>query len=245
MKKVVTVLMAAIMTFGLATTAFAADSVVADITTIESAVDANGNSVAIVKKENFNSPEEQAAADELKADTVRALAETKTDVNASAFICVSVFDVTVDGDPELVNWPLYLTFSVPEVSVGDTVVVLHYVDGAWQSEEVTVLEAGKIQVKFDTLSPVAIYVEKADTSTTDGEKAASDSKTETVASGSTSASNTSTGASTSNTTASTSSTSTTGKTSPQTGAAPMAEMMLVIAAMAVAGMCVTAKRKDA
>lgn len=236
MKKVVTVLMAAIMTFGLATTAFAAGSVVADTTTIESSVDANGNSVAIVKKETFESPEEQAAADKLKADFVKALAETRTDVNASAYTCVSVFDLTVDGDPELVDWPLYITFSVPEVSVGDTVVVLHYVDGAWQSEEVTVLEAGKIRVKFDTLSPVAIYVEKADTSTTDGEKAASDSKTETVASGSTSASNT---------TASTSSTSTTGKTSPQTGAAPMAEMMLVIAAMAVAGMCVTAKRKDA
>ena len=238
MKKVVTVLMAAIMTFGLATTAFAAGSVVADPTTIESAVDVNGNSVAIVKKETFNSSEEQAAVDELKADPAKALVETKTDVNASAYACVSVFDVVVDGDPDLVEWPIYVTFSVPEVGAGDTVVVLHYVDGAWQAEEVTAVEAGKIQVKFNSLSPVAIYVAKGETSTTDGEKAASDSKTTTVASGSTSGN-------TSSTTASTSTTSTTGKTSPQTGAAPIAEMMVVIAAMAVAGKCVTARRKDA
>lgn len=244
MKKVVTVLMAAIMTFGLATTAFAAGSVVADTTTVEYSVDANGESVAIVKKETFNTPEEQAAVDELKADPAKALAETKTDVNASAYTCVSVFDLVVDGDPEAAAWPIYLTFGVPEVEVGDTVVVLHYVNGAWQSEEVAVLEAGKIQVKFDSLSPVAIYVAK-ETAATDGEKAASESKTTTVASGSTSASKASTGASTGSTTASTSTTSTTGKTSPQTGAAPIVEMMVVIAAMAVAGMCVTAKRKDA
>lgn len=237
MKKVVTLLMAAIMTFGLATTAFAAGSVVADTTTVEYSVDANGENVAVVKKETFNTPEEQATVDELKADPAKALAETKTDVNASAYTCVSVFDLVVDGDPEAVAWPIYLTFGVPEVEVGDTVVVLHYVNGAWQSEEVAVLEAGKIQVKFDSLSPVAIYVEKAK-ATTDGEKAASESKTTTVASGSTSAS-------TGSTTASTSTTSTTGKTSPQTGAAPIVEMMVVIAAMAVAGMCVTAKRKDA
>lgn len=244
MKKVVTVLMAAIMTFGLATTAFAAGSVVADTTTVEYSVDANGENVAIVKKETFNTPEEQAAVDELKADSAKALAETKTDVNASAYTCVSVFDLVVDGDSEAVVWPIYLTFGVPEVEVGDTVVVLHYVNGAWQSEEVTVLEAGKIQVKFDSLSPVAIYVAK-ETAATDGEKAASESKTTTVASGSTSASKASTGASTGSTTASTSTTSTTGKTSPQTGAAPIVEMMVVIAAMAVAGMCVTARRKDA
>ncbi len=238
MKKVVTVLMAAIMTFGLATTAFAAGSVTADTTVIESATDVNGNSVALVKKETFEDPEQQAAADELKADSAKVLAETKTDVNASAYTCVSVFDLTIDGDPELVEWPLYTTISVPEVSVGDTVVVLHYVNGAWQSEEVTSVEAGKIQVKFDSLSPVAVYVAKG-ASTTDGEKVASDNKTTTVASGSTTASSTSS----SNNTSSTS--STTGKTSPQTGATPIVEMMVVMAALAAAGMCVTARRKDA
>ncbi len=232
MKKVVTVLMAAIMTFGLATTAFAADSITADTTVIESVTDAEGNSVALVKKDTFANAEEQAAADELKADTTKALAATKTDVNASAYTCVSVFDVTVDGDAESVQWPIFVTFDVPEVSAGDTVVVLHYVNGAWQSETVSVLEAGKIQVEFNTLSPVAIYVKKGSTSITSGDKAASDSKTTTVSSGSA-------------TSSSSTSTSTTGKTSPKTGATPIVEMMVAVAALAAAGMCVTAKKKNA
>ncbi len=232
MKKVVTVLMAAIMTFGLATTAFAADSITADTTVIESVTDKEGNSVALVKKDTFANAEEQAAVNDLKADTTKALAATKTDVNASAYTCVSVFDVTVDGDAESVGWPIFVTFDVPEVSAGDTVVVLHYVNGAWQSETVSVLEAGKIQVEFNTLSPVAIYVKKGSTSITSGDKAASDSKTTTVSSGSA-------------TSSSSTSTSTTGKTSPKTGATPIVEMMVAVAALAAAGMCVTAKKKNA
>ncbi len=246
MKKVVTVLLAAVMTFGLATTAFAAGSPTADTTVIESVVDANGESVAIVKKETFDTPEQQAAADEVKADPAKALKEAAPEANTSAFTCVSVLDLVVAGDADLIDWPIYVTFSLPEVSAGDTVIVLHYVNGAWQKEEVSVLEAGLVRVKFNTLSPVAFYVEKgatptpstddkkSDTSITSGEKAANNSASTTVASGSTSTS-----------TGSTSTTSTSGTTSPKTGAAPIVEMMLAVAAMAAAGMCVTARRKDA
>ena len=233
MKKVVTLLMAAVMTFGLATTAFAADSVEADKTSVVGSVDVKGQPVEIVKKETFESAAEQAAVEALKTDPAKVLAETKTNVNASEYVCTSVFDLTVEGNPESINWPIWVTLSVPGVSVGDSVVVLHYVNGAWQSETVSVLEAGMIQVKFDQLSPVSIYVKKDSTATTDGEKANSGSTATTTS-----------GSKTAGTSASTTA-STSGKTSPKTGAAPVAEMMIVVAALAAAGMCVTAKKKNA
>lgn len=60
MKKVVALLMAAVMTVGMATVAFAAPSPAATTGTVSEATDKNGNKVEVTVSDNFTAAEQPA-----------------------------------------------------------------------------------------------------------------------------------------------------------------------------------------
>ena len=215
MKKVVALLMAAVMTVGMATVAFAAPSPAATTGTVSEATDKNGNKVEVTVSDNFTAAE-QPAVNEIKKDAATVLEEVVPAVNAADYKLATVKEVTV---PAGTVFPVKITFNVDGVTAGSKVIVLHYVNGAWQQESV-VAGNGTITVTLNSLSPIAIYVEANGAVAGNGN--GNGSATGTGANGTNGA-----------------------KLSPKTGAAPTMTFVVVIAAAAVAGMCVTAKKKNA
>ena len=213
MKKVVALLMAAVMTVGMATVAFAAPSPAATTGNVSEATDKNGNKVEVTVSDNFTAAE-QPSLNEIKKDAAAVLEEVVPAVNAADYKLATVKEVTV---PAGTVFPVKITFNVDGVTAGSKVIVLHYVNGAWQQESV-VAGNGTITVTLNSLSPIAIYVEANGAVAGNGNGSA----TGTGANGTNGA-----------------------KLSPKTGAAPTMTFVVVIAAAAVAGMCVTAKKKNA
>lgn len=210
MKKVVALLMAAVMTVGMATVAFAAPSPAATTGTVKEAVDANGKSIELVASDNY-AKADQAAAAEIKSDAQAVLKKVVPSVNAADYKLAMLKDVAYVGEGTPV-FPVKVTLNVDGVTTASKVIVLHYVNGAWQ-QETAVAGNGTVTVTLNSLSPVAIYVEANGAATA----------------GNGSANGSANGA----------------KLSPKTGAAPTMTFVVAIAAAAVAGMCVTAKKKNA
>ena len=210
MKKVVALLMAAVMTVGMATVAFAAPSPAATTGTVKEAVDANGKSIELVASDNY-AEADQAAVTEIKSDAQAVLKKVVPSVNAADYKLAMLKDVTYVGEGTPV-FPIKVTLSVDGVTAASKVIVLHYVNGAWQ-QETAVAGNGTVTVTLNSLSPVAVYVEANGAATA----------------GNGSANGSANGA----------------KVSPKTGAAPTMTFVVAIAAAAVAGMCVTAKKKNA
>ena len=210
MKKVVALLMAAVMTVGMATVAFAAPSPAATTGTVKEAVDANGKSIELVASDNY-AEADQAAVTEIKSDAQAVLKKVVPSVNAADYKLALLKDISLVGNGD-VAFPIKVTLNVDGVTASSKVIVLHYVNGAWQ-QETAVAGNGTVTVTFNSLSPVAIYVEANGAATA----------------GNGSANGSANGA----------------KVSPKTGAAPTMTFVVAIAAAAVAGMCVTAKKKNA
>lgn len=210
MKKVVALLMAAVMTVGMATVAFAAPSPAATTGTVKEAVDAKGKSIELVASDNY-AKADQAAAAEIKSDAQAVLKKVVPSVNAADYKLAMLKDVAYIGEGTPV-FPVKVTLNVDGVTAASKVIVLHYVNGAWQ-QETAVAGNGTVTVTLNSLSPVAIYVEANGAATA----------------GNGSANGSANGA----------------KLSPKTGAAPTMTFVVAIAAAAVAGMCVTAKKKNA
>ena len=209
MKKVVALLMAAVMTVGMATVAFAAPSPAATTGTIKEAVDGNGNHIELVASDNY-AEADQAAVAEIKADAQAVLKKVVPSVNAADYKLAMLKDVAYVGNGTPV-FPVTVTFNIDGVTASSKVIALHYVNGAWQQEN-AVAGDGTVKVTFNSLSPVAIYVEANGTTAGNGSANGSANGT---------------------------------KVSPKTGAAPTMTFVVAIAAAAVAGMCVTAKKKNA
>lgn len=210
MKKVVALLMAAVMTVGMATVAFAAPSPAATTGTVKEAVDAKGKSIELVASDNY-AKADQAAAAEIKSDAQAVLKKVVPSVNAADYKLAMLKDVAYVGEGTPV-FPVKVTLNVDGVTAASKVIVLLYVNGAWQ-QETAVAGNGTVTVTLNSLSPVAIYVEANGAATA----------------GNGSANGSANGA----------------KLSPKTGAAPTMTFVVAIAAAAVAGMCVTAKKKNA
>lgn len=211
MKKIAALLLAGVFTLGITMTAFAAPSPTADYN--YSGVTASSTAGEVVVSASYETEEEKAAAVALAEDPVNTLAEVAGAEAAEDMSLAALFDVSVTGD---VTFPVTITFSVSGVTTSSTVYVLHYVNGAWQRENPT-LGTGTVTVTFSSLSPVAIYVDKA------------------------SAANGASGTGASGTTG----TADTGKTSPKTGEAPVMAVVAIIACCAVTGMAVSVRRKRA
>ena len=143
MKKVVALLMAAVLTVGMTVTAFAAPSPSANADIVTAAKDADGNAVDlsdIIVSENYDAAE-QSAVDAIKADSQAVLASVVGQSTAANYSLALLRDVKVIGN---VKFPVTLTFKIAGVTASSKVIVLHYYDGSWHR-----------------LSPVAFYVQNA------------------------------------------------------------------------------------
>lgn len=116
------------------------------------AVDANGNTAEVIVSEL---PEEYADA-AAAIQTEETLREVMGDDFNENMVVVDVVDVTTEGD---VAFPLDITFEVAGVTSSTNAQVLHYVDEQWQKEPTTVGE-GTVTATFESLSPVAIVIDR-------------------------------------------------------------------------------------
>ena len=154
---------AAILALSMGITAFAEGSpstsgVVAS--TVVSATDANGNSVKITV----------GAQSEVKNEEARKILNTSAkdilvqtnDPNASeeGMKLVDLREVTVEGDA---TFPLDITFTISGVTANSKVSVLHFdtEKNAWESVPVKVNSDGTVTATFNSLSPVAFFVNGA------------------------------------------------------------------------------------
>lgn len=156
MKKIVALLMTAVMTIGMATVAFAAPSPQPSTGTIVGAKDANGQDVDLSKittSDNFSTAD-QPAVDAIKSNPQNVLKDAVGAPNANGYGLAYVTNITADGD---VQFPLTLTFKVDGVTSTSKVLVLRYVNGQWVQTEAVVGE-GTVTVTVDGPSPIAIYV---------------------------------------------------------------------------------------
>ena len=199
------------MTVGMATVAFAAPSPAATTGTVKEATDKDGKAIEVVASDNY-AEAAQAAVTEIKKDAAAVLKATVANVNADDYKLALLKDISLVGNGD-VAFPIKVTLNVDGVTASSKVIVLHYVNGAWQ-QETAVAGNGTVTVTLNSLSPVAVYVE-ANAAAGNG----NGSTTGTTANGA--------------------------KVSPKTGAAPTMTFVVAIAAAAVAGMCVTAKKKNA
>ena len=143
-KKIMGVILAAMMVSMMGMSALAAPSKRIDsvVTETEKAVDKNGNAVEV---KISDVPEaNKAAADEIK--NVAKVKEVLKDSFVEGMEVVDVREVTVTGDN--VEFPLTITFKVPGVLETTKVAVLHYVDGAWKQETAKAGQ-GTITATFD------------------------------------------------------------------------------------------------
>ena len=196
MKRVVAILLAGVMVFGLAMTAYAADSPTADTTetlpsaTIESSDSDNVGDWDVAVSTDYPTEEEAQAAADLAADPITTLEEVVGDddsIDTSSLTLAAVMDVSIVGDTTTYDGSaITISFSYPGILLTSTVVVLHYTNGAWQQEPF-VLSIGIITVTFSSLSPVAIYVDESTLGEAEEEEettASSEEEEETTASSS-------------------------------------------------------------
>lgn len=135
MKKLVTFVLAAVTALSMTCTAFAAPSPAAATT----GATIDGKEVKMTTSDKINVAE-PTVDDLVKEGLVKAGAEK-----------LGVKDITIEGVSA--EHPATFTVSFANVKAGDNVVVLHYVNGAWQREsKVTALD-GAIQVTVTSCSP--------------------------------------------------------------------------------------------
>lgn len=155
MKKMVSVLCAAVLSLSMTVAVFAQPSpqVSGVAAGVSSATDADGNAVDV--KVGSVPAEYQSAVDEIKnIDKVKELL-------GSAFVdgmqVVDVKDVTV---PDGTVFPVTISFNVTGVKADSKVAVLHY-DTAAKAWEVVESKAGNgtVTATFNSLSPVAFVVD--------------------------------------------------------------------------------------
>ena len=157
MKKFIKVAMTAalslIMVLGMAMTAFAASPTV----TIEegTVVDKDNNPVSISVSEtslDIEAPEAKQIADsEDRKDTA-----AKDVVATDTLTKLKVYEIGVPGGT---NFPVYITFDV-NLNDGEDIAVYHCYDETndkWELIGVYTVSGGKITVKFDSLSPIALF----------------------------------------------------------------------------------------
>lgn len=222
MKKVLAVICSAVLTIGMAVTAFAQPSVVASgvVTGISSAVDADGNTVTsgigmktIADAKNDLTEQQKKAAEEIK--TAAKLKEVLGDKYEEGMTVIDVKYLYPYGAFSG-KFPLTMTFNVTGVTSSSKVQVLAYNDetGQWEVVECTVGN-GTVTAVLNSLSLVAFVV---------------DGKT----------------AGTINTATSTGGGSNTSTVSPKTGEGNIMMMVAMFAAIGLAGMTVVvAGRKRA
>lgn len=154
MKKFLAVLTAAVMTVGMAVSAFAAPSitVTGNVTKTSEAKDANGNALTVTLEAIPTKYE--AVVNTLKTtEGLKAVLGTEFTANTAI---VDVKEVTA---PAGTVFPATLTFEVAGVTANSKGTFLHYNGSAWEKIPAT-FGAGTMTGVFNSLSPVAFVVDK-------------------------------------------------------------------------------------
>lgn len=156
MKKIVALLMTAVMTIGMATAAFAAPSPQPTTGTIVAGKNASGQNVDLskVKTSDNYSTNDAPGVEKIKANPQSVLKDAVGAANANGYGLAYVTNITADSD---VQFPLTLTFKVNGVNSTSKVVVLRYVNGQWVQIN-GVVGDGNVTVTVDGASPIAFYV---------------------------------------------------------------------------------------
>ncbi len=172
MKKKVLVFAAVMLMMCSTMTVFAQPSVNVDsVVEVDKVVDKNGEAfgdgsydIAIVKVEGEDLAKAQ---DIVKPENLKTvLPEDEADDNWKAF---AVEAIVVDEQNKEVHWteaenqfPVQITFEVPDVTANSRVRVLHYY-GGWHLEEVVATGVNAVTATFKHLSgPIVILVDNAD-----------------------------------------------------------------------------------
>lgn len=157
-KKIVCVMMAAVMILAMGVTAFAANSpTVNGVVKAQSGKDANGRAITF----SLRRPDASYNSAIASLQSVEGL---KAVLGANYYAGMEVVDVrSITLDQSDVTYPITLTFSVPGVVAGTHVAVLAYVNGEWVVLD-CVVGNGTITVTFanaDQLKCVAFVVDKS------------------------------------------------------------------------------------
>lgn len=151
-RKLTALVLAVVCAMALGMTAFAAGSPSASGVAgkVTGAVDKDGNAVEVTVTEASQAAPSAAEVKDLLGDNF-----------VEGMKVVDVMDVSV---PAGTVFPVDITFSVPGVTAGSNVAVLHYNGSAW---EVVPSSAGNGSVTgtFESLSPVAIVADTAEAGT--------------------------------------------------------------------------------
>ena len=223
MKKVVAILLAGVLTVGCSMTAFAAGSATAttDVSKNASAVTSTDSNVTVGVIEE--DAEGYAAAVEIKADDSNTELAKYVD-NAEDYELTYLVDVTVD-EAAITDGGYTVTLAVSGVTAADDVIVLHYVNGAWEQVAATA-GAGTVTFTLTNFSPIAIYVASADTDSDEESSTTSDDDSSTTSDDDSDSDDDDT-------------------TSDETGEANVMLYVVMIAVIAAAGMAVSSKKRRA
>lgn len=137
------------------------------------AVDSSGERIAVkvtpVGSGSHITDEEtaQVAAEEaVEAELVDLAVGENEEIVASV---LGVVEVKAEDDAQ---FPVTLSIPVSNVSFGDAVILLHYVDGAWETIVPSLVGDGYVEAEFWSLSPVAVVliesVERGEEDNTNG-----------------------------------------------------------------------------
>ena len=166
MKKILAVVCSAVLTIGMAVTAFAQPSVTASgvVTGINKVVDADGNvvtgGIAIDKIETAYSELTDAQRKDVDAiKTVEKLKEVLGSKYEDGMTVIDMKNVYVYGNAN-VKFPITITFDAIGITASSKVQVLHY-NVSTSQWEVLESSAGEktITATFSSLSPVAFVVD--------------------------------------------------------------------------------------
>ena len=205
MRKLVTFMLAAVTALSMTCTVFAAPSptsIGAVSTTGSTATDANGKAITATVAETTQKP-----------DTA-VVASTKLD---NATIIGSV-DISL---PAGTAFPATVTVKVAGVTANTKLVVLHYVDGAWKTENSKCGDGTVTISDLNSCSPFAFVADKTTVSTSTTDSTAGGTTTTGAANG------------------------TNGTTSPKTGETAAMPMVALIGVLAMAGVVLVSKKSRA
>ena len=160
MKKLMSIVCAALLVMSTAVTVFAQQSIVITgvVQNAQSATDASGNAVEVtvgdLESQLDAATVQQIISDLQNSDLVSGLLG---DDYVEGMQVVDVKEVSV---PENTTFPVTISFEVPGVSADSSVGILHYTaDNEWEKIEAEAGD-GTISGVFNSLSPVAFVVDQ-------------------------------------------------------------------------------------
>lgn len=158
MKKVLGVVLSLTLMMAMSISVFAAGSATATGTVTKVTVTtASGRTVEVKMA---------ASTEKISIDTVKELLAGKFVEGMSV---VDIKDITIDGLTDA-DFPLTLTFAVPNVTRSSNVAVLHKVKGVWKSETATAGDGVITVTGIESLSPFAIISDAKPAAGTKGGK---------------------------------------------------------------------------